>query len=740
MIQPTSIRWTRGDDGIVVLTLDDPTQSANTVNDLYLRSMGATLDRLEAERDGIIGVIITSAKQTFFAGGDLHALMRTTREHAEEITALVTTVRSQLRRLETLGRPVVAAIGGAALGGGLEIALACHHRVVLDDPLVRIGFPEVTLGLLPGGGGVVRSVRLLGVTKALSRALLQGQRMRAGEARDAGLVDEIVATREELLEAARRWIAENPEAVQPWDRAGYAIPGGTPATPELAAILPALPAQLTRQFRGTSQPAPHHILCAAVEGAQVDFDTALVIEGRYFIDLACGQIAKNMIKATFLDMQHVNGGASRPKGRPAYVARRVGVVGAGMMGAGIAHVCARAGMEVVLKDVSLETAEKGRKHSEDLLTRAVRKGAIAAEERDRVLARIVPTASAADLAGCDLIVEAVFEDQALKQRVFQEIEAVVGPDTLLASNTSTLPITGLAAALRRSEDFVGLHFFSPVDRMPLVEIIAGRHTSDAALARAFDVVRQIRKTPILVKDSRGFFTSRVILSLLREAAAMLGEGLNPVSIERAATQAGYPVGPLALLDEVTLTLLRTLRDETREALERDGRAHLPHPGEAVLDRMVVEFDRRGRSTGAGFYEYPEHGPKRLWPGLFEHFAPAEKGIPFEDMKERMLFIEALETARCFEEGVIQEVAGANVGSILGIGFPVWTGGTAQYMNQYEGGLAGFATRARDLAARYGDRFTPPALLTEMAGRCGTFEGTISPREMVVAGSEAGRRS
>ncbi|MGI9062582.1 MAG: 3-hydroxyacyl-CoA dehydrogenase NAD-binding domain-containing protein [Pseudonocardiaceae bacterium] len=717
-----TIRWDADGDGIVTLTLDDPGQSANTMNEDFHASFAATVERLEAQRDSITGVIVTSAKKTFFAGGDLNGLIAVRPADAAEFGGYVAGVKAGLRRLERLGRPVVAAVNGAALGGGLEIALACHHRVALDAPGSKLGFPEVTLGLLPGAGGVVRSVRMLGIADALMKLLLQGQQVRPAEAKEIGIVDEVVATPEEMLAAARAWIAANPDAQQPWDKPGHKIPGGTPSNPKLAAILPAFPATLRKQLKGAPMPAPHHILCAAVEGAQVDVDTALQIEGRYFVDLATGQTAKNMIKAFFFDLQSINKGGSRPDGYEQRTFRRVGVLGAGMMGAGIAYVCARAGMEVVLKDVALDAAEKGKAYSAGLLDKALARGRTTVEKRDELLARITPTEKPADLAGCDLVIEAVFEDPVLKKKVFAGILDVVDPGALLCSNTSTLPITDLASGVSRPADFLGLHFFSPVDKMPLVEIIRGEQTSDAALAAAVDVVQAIKKTPIVVNDSRGFFTSRVIGTFLNEGVAMLAEGAAPSSIEQASSQAGYPAPVLQLMDELTLTLTRKIREETKRGVEAAGGTWLPHPSEGVIDRMVLEFSRPGRSGGAGFYEYVEGKRTRLWPGLAEAFGPFRPAaVPFQDMIERMLFAEALETVRCFDEGVLTTVADANIGSIMGIGFPPWTGGVVQYMNGYPGGLIGFVARARELAERYGERFTPPSSLVTKADGGEHFE-------------------
>ncbi|MER6088165.1 3-hydroxyacyl-CoA dehydrogenase NAD-binding domain-containing protein [Streptomyces bluensis] len=717
MNESTTIRWEQDHTGVVTLVLDDPHQSANTMNQAFRASIKAIADRAEAEKDSIRGIIYTSAKKTFFAGGDLKDMIQAGPEHAQQVFDTGMEIKNSLRRIETLGKPVVAAINGAALGGGYEIALASHHRVALDAPGSRIGLPEVTLGLLPAGGGVTRTVRLMGIADALLKVLLQGTQYSPKRALGGGLVHEVAATPEEMLARARAFIDANPESQQPWDKPGYKIPGGTPANPKFAANLPAFPANLKKQLNGAPYPAPRNILAAAVEGSQVDFETALTIEARYFTELVTGQTAKNMIQAFFFDLQAVNSGANRPRGIEPRQVRRVAVLGAGMMGAGIAYSCARAGIDVVLKDVSVQAAEKGRSYSEKLCAKAVSRGRTTQEKADALLARITPTADPADLAGCDAVIEAVFEDPALKRKVFQEIEPIVAPDALLCSNTSTLPITALAEGVERQGDFIGLHFFSPVDKMSLVEIIRGKRTGDEALARAFDLVRQINKTPIVVNDSRGFFTSRVIGHFINEGVAMVGEGIEPASIEQAAGQAGYPAKVLALMDELTLTLPRKIRNESKRAVEEAGGTWTAHPAEAVIDRMVDEFGRTGRGGGAGFYDYgPDGGRGTLWPGLREHFTKPGYAIPFEDMRERMLFSEALDTVRLLEEGVLTSVADANIGSLFGIGFPGWTGGVLQYINGYDGGLPGFVARARELADRYGERFTPPVLLVEKAER------------------------
>ncbi|MGQ7958297.1 3-hydroxyacyl-CoA dehydrogenase NAD-binding domain-containing protein [Pseudomonas sp. SP16.1] len=711
-----AIRYEKGQDAIVVLTIDMPGQSANTMNAVYREAMGQIVARLEAEKDSIAGVIVTSAKKTFFAGGDLGELIKVTKADAKPFYDMVLGIKGQLRRLETLGKPVVAAINGAALGGGWEICLACHHRIALDNASVQLGLPEVTLGLLPGGGGVVRMVRLLGLEKALPY-LAEGKKVRPDAALKAGLIHDLAADRDEMLAKARAWIAANPAAKQPWDVQGYKIPGGTPSSPNVAQMLAIAPSVLRDKTKGCF-PAPEKILCAAVEGAQVDFDTAQIIEARYFTELTCGQVAKNMIGTFWFQLNEINAGSSRPQGIAQYVTKKVGVLGAGMMGAGIAYVSAAAGIEVVLKDVSVEAAEKGKAYSAKLLDKKVSKGHMTAEQRESFLARIRATDSDADFAGCDLIIEAVFEDRALKARVSAAAEAAALADAVIASNTSTLPITGLATAVQKQDKFIGLHFFSPVDKMPLVEIIRGEKTSDETLARGFDYVMQIRKTPIVVNDSRGFFTSRVFGTFTNEGLAMLGEGIGAALIENEARKAGMPVGPLAISDEVSLSLMNHIRQQTLTDLAAEGKTIAEHPAFAVIELMLNEYKRPGKAAGMGFYEYPADGKKYLWPELKARFEKADAQIPQQDVRDRILFIQAIETVRCMEEGVLQSVADANVGSIFGIGFAAWTGGALQFINQY--GVKDFVARAQYLAERYGERFLPPALLLEKAARGETF--------------------
>jgi 3-hydroxyacyl-CoA dehydrogenase/enoyl-CoA hydratase/3-hydroxybutyryl-CoA epimerase len=712
-------------DAIAHIILDDPNQSANTMNAAYNSAMTAAVDRLAADiaadADSIKGVVVRSEKKTFFAGGDLKLMMQAGPDDSQRLFEEVEGTKAALRKLETIGKPVVSLINGAALGGGCEITLATHHRIAVDGRY-DIGLPEASLGLLPGGGGVTRTVRMFGISDALMNFLLQGQRLKPTQALEKGLVDEVVATQDDLLPAGIAWIEANAgneeAATQPWDRKGYRMPGGTPSTPKLAQMLPAFPATLRKQTKGAPYKAPRNIMAAAVEGAQVDFDTASRIESRYLVELIVGQQFKNMTQAFFFDLAAINGGGSRPAGIAPTKADKLAILGAGMMGAGIAYVSAKVGIDVVLKDVSIEAAEKGKAYSQKLLDKQVDKGRMTTEKRDEILARITPTADYADLEGCDFVVEAVFESVELKHSVFGDLEPVVKPDALLGSNTSTLPITILAQGVKRPEDFIGIHFFSPVDKMPLVEIIVGEKTSDEAIARAIDYTKQIRKTPIVVNDSRGFFTSRVFGTLVFEGAQLLGDGVNPVTIERAASLAGFPGQPLAMIDEVSLTLPQKINAEAKKAAEAEGKTLPDSPAMDVLNTLV-DMDRKGKAAGAGFYEYPEGGKKFLWPGLTDLFVKDDVDLPLEDIKERLTFIMSIETVRCLEEGVLRTVADANIGSIMGIGFPPLHGGALQYINGYEAadgriGIAAFTERAQELAEKYGERFSPPALLLEKA--------------------------
>ncbi|MAZ06130.1 MAG: 3-hydroxyacyl-CoA dehydrogenase [Halomonas sp.] len=708
----SAIRYELDSDQILTLTIDMPGQSANTLNAAFREGLSETAVKVKSDLDNIRGVIIASAKKTFFAGGDLKELHKVTREDAKTFEDTVNGLKADMRFLETSGKPVVAAINGTALGGGLEIALACHHRVAIDDDSIQLGLPEVTLGLLPGGGGTQRLPRMIGLEAAFP-FLMEGKKVNPKAALKAGIVDELANSADDMIAKARAFIDANPKCQQPWDQKGFKFPGGAPHHPAMAQKLAIAPAMLKQKTKGC-YPAPERILCAAVEGAQVDFDNGSLIETRYFAELVTGQVAKNMTGAFWFQLNAIKAGGSRPDGVGKETFRKVGVLGAGMMGAGIAYSTATRGIDVVLKDVSLENAEKGKSYSEKLLARKVSRGRMTEEQKAKILGRIKATESADDLEGCDLVIEAVFEDSELKARVTREAEPKLVANGIFASNTSTIPITQLAGASRKPENFIGLHFFSPVDRMQLVEIIVGEQTANETLARAFDYVQQIGKIPVVVNDSRGFFTSRVFGTFVNEGIGMLGEGIHPSSIENAALLAGMPVGPLAISDEVSMTLIQHIRNQSKKDTEAAGGTWNAHPAEAVIDTMVYEHGRKGKAAGAGFYDYPANGKKHLWPELEALFVDAQKArnIRLQELKDRILFIQAIETVRCLEEGVLRTVEDANIGSIFGIGYAPWTGGTLQFINQY--GVRAFTERATELARAYGERFAPPRLLLERA--------------------------
>ncbi len=701
----SAIQFEKNADNIVILTLDSPNQSANTMNADFRAALAETVEKLKADEQ-IAGIIFRSAKKTFFAGGDLDELIQAQPEQASDFFQMVEGMKAQLRYIETRGIPVVAALNGTALGGGWELALGCHHRIALNDPKTRFGLPEVTLGLLPGGGGIVRMVRLLGLQTAFP-FLIEGKQFGVEKALSLGLIHDTADSADEMLQKAINWIQAHPKSQQPFDVKGYKIPGGDPKHPAVAQMLAIAPAILRDKTKGC-YPAPEAIMSAAVEGAQVDVDTALTIESRYFTYLATGQVSKNMIGTFWHGLNAIKSGASRPQNIPQWQAKKVGILGAGMMGAGIAYAAAIKGIAVILKDVAIENAEKGKAYSQKLLDKKVAQGRMTAEKRDQILARITPTASAADLASCDLIIEAVFENQQLKAQVTQEAESYLAADGVMASNTSTLPISGLAQAANDQSRFIGLHFFSPVDKMQLVEIIKGQNTNRETVAKAYDFVQQIGKTPIVVNDSRGFFTSRVFGTFVQEGLRMLAEGIHPAKIEMAALKAGMPVGPLAIQDEVSLTLSEHIAAETRKALQAEGKERPRSGADEVIETMIHQFNRKGKAAGAGFYDYPEGGKKSLWEGL--SYWKKEQTVDEQELIDRFLFVQSLDTLRCLEEGVLESVVDGNVGSIFGIGFAPWTGGALQFLNQY--GLKDALNRAQALEQRYGERFAPPQLLKD----------------------------
>jgi 3-hydroxyacyl-CoA dehydrogenase/enoyl-CoA hydratase/3-hydroxybutyryl-CoA epimerase len=706
------IRYEKDSQNIVTLTFDAPDAPVNTMTAAWCAAFSETVARLTKEKGTLAGVVIASAKKTFFAGAELKDVLQWSTKDGPKVFEWLQAVKKDMRALERLGKPVVALVEGAALGGGWELALTAHCRIVLDDPRIQLGLPEVTLGLLPAAGGVTKMVRLLGLQGAFPY-LVEGRTFSPREAAKLGLIQGLAANRDDLRAMARDWIAKNPAPVQPWDDEKYRMPGGTPAHPQVSQMLAIAPAMLSEKTRGL-YPAPEAIMACAVEGACVDFDTALRIESRYFARLAVGQVAKNLINL-FFNRTAIRSGASRPKDVPKWKATKVGILGAGMMGGGIAWANASRGIPCVLKDVSQEKADKGKSYSAALLERRAKQGRIAPADAAKVMQLITPSTNAADLKGCDLIIEAVFEKRDLKAQVTKEAEPMLAPGAIFASNTSTLPITGLAQASAKPANFIGLHFFSPVDRMELVEIIKGAKTSPETLARAYDYVLQLGKTPIVVNDSRGFYTSRTFGTFVQEGCAMLAEGVPAAVIENAARLAGMPVGPLAVIDETSMSLSVHVMEQTAADLKAEGKPLPPeHPGQKVIVRMVKEFNRPGRAGGGGFYEYPKDGKKFLWPELERIWGRRSVKYDFTVLKERLLYRQAIETARCLEEGVLTTVHDGNIGSIYGIGFPAWTGGALQYVNSI--GAKKFVARAGEFAKQYGRRFAPPKLLRELAAK------------------------
>lgn len=693
-------------DGIATITFDEPNSPVNTMCLQWQEDMTALTEQVLKDKDAIKGILLASAKSTFFAGADLKAAMRLKPSDAPQAFEEIERLKKNFRTIETLGKPVVSLINGTALGGGWEVALVGHHRIAVDDKKIQLGLPEVTLGLLPGASGVTKMTRHLGLMGA-QPYLVEGKLFSPADAKGLGLVHDLVAPGEnaaaEMKTKALAWITANPSAQHPWEVKGYKVPGGLPSNPAVAQMLPVAPAMIKKQTRGL-YPAPEAIMACMVEGLQVDIETALRIESRYLAKLMTGTNAKAMINTFFFNLNAIKSGTSRPAGVPKYKPSKVGLLGAGMMGAGIAYSQASKGIATVLKDVSQEKADTGKGYAAKITQGRVDKGRMTADKQAEILGRIQPTASNDDLKGCDLIIEAVFENRDLKAKVTQETEPLLAPGGFFASNTSTLPITGLAKASRDAKKFIGIHFFSPVDKMQLVEIIKGKETDDETVARAYDYVQALGKFPIVVNDSRGFFTSRVFGTFVMEGAAMLGEGIPAAAIENAGIQCGMPVGPLAVLDETALTLSLHVMEQTKKDFEAEGKTYTATAGELVVEKMVKQHNRPGRAGGAGFYEYPtEKGVKKfLWPELKDLFEKADAQWDITDLKDRLLYRQAVETARCLSENVLTTVHDANIGSIFGIGFPAWTGGAMQFI--YGMGVEAFEARAAELAAKYGPGF------------------------------------
>ena len=631
----------RVENGIARITWDMPGRSMNVINAQSMPAFAEAVTRA-LQDDAVRGVIIDSAKPDFIVGADLEMLLAL--ERPEQIRDLCDQNKAKLREIETGGKPFVAAINGHALGGGLEICLACHARIAVESGTARIGLPEVSLGLLPGAGGTQRLPRMIGIDKALP-LLLEGKTVSPAAARELGIIDSVVPA-DKLIEAAKEWIDSNGACDKPWYDKGYRPPGPAVQSPKGYEIFTAGNALLHAKTRG-NYPAPLAIMTCVYEGMQLPIDTALALESKHIAKLYASRETKSMIRSLFFSMNE----AKKLGRRPADVDRasytRIGVVGAGMMGSAIAYVSALSGLEVVLLDTSLELAEKGRQYGAKIMGKRIERQRMTEAERDAVLSRVTATSEFSQLQGCELVIEAVYEDRELKAGVTKQAESVLDENAIFASNTSTLPITGLASKSQRPHNFIGLHFFSPVDRMQLVEVITGEQTSDECLARSLDFVKRIGKIPIVVNDSLGFYTSRIVARFVDEGIAMVGEGINPALIENGGKMAGFPVGPLALADEVSLELMHEIRKQHRRDL---GDAYEEKPGQEVLTEFVEQLGRLGRKSGGGFYEYPAEAAKSLWPGLHERFPKRNNQPDVEEVKKRLLYVQSVDAARCLDEG------------------------------------------------------------------------------------------
>ena len=726
----TSFKLDTDADGIALVTWDTPGRSMNVIDLKVIEELSAIVETV-ANDGAIKGAVITSGKETFCAGADLTMLEAFSRSFADTakargeeaaVTLLFEESRKLsllYRRIETCGKPWVAAITGTAMGGGFELCLACHHRVAAESAKTRVGLPEIKVGLFPGAGGTQRVARMMPPGDAL-QFLLKGDQLRLAQAKSMKLIDAIVPAAD-LVRHAKDWIKAGGKAKAPWDVEGFRLPGGPVYSKAGMMMFPAANAIYRRQTYD-NYPGARAIMHVVYEGLQLPMDLGLRVESRWFAKILRSPEAAAMIRTLFVSMQELNKGARRPKAVAATKFKKIGIVGAGFMGASIAYVSALAGLEVVLIDRDQDAADKGKAHSAKLMAEQVDRGRATAAERDALLARIAATPDYGALKGCDLVVEAVFEDRKVKAEAIAKAEAVIGEGTIFGSNTSTLPITSLAEMSKRPANFIGIHFFSPVERMMLVEIILGRQTSEPALARALDFVRAIRKTPIVVNDSRGFYASRVVGTYLREGHLMLAEGVPAAMIENVGRMAGMPVGPLSLNDEVAVDLAWKILQATEADLGADA---IDPRQKALLGEMVEKRGRLGRKNGKGFYDYPQNGRKKLWPGLAElqphKLDPAR--IDIAELKQRLLAIQALETARCVEEGVITDMREADVGSILGFGFAPFTGGTLSYIDMM--GTKAFVDLCRHLEKSCGERFAPAKLLVDMAAKGDTFYGRFA---------------
>lgn len=701
---------------VAILSINVANQAMNVLNDESIPALAKALEQAYSDPEAK-GIIITSERPEFIAGADLRMILNNNGKAPEELYQLSRSLNTIFRKMETNGKPIVAAINGTALGGGYEVCLACHHRVAINNPKALIGLPEVTIGLLPGGGGTQRLPRMIGLEMA-APLLLEGKKVSPKEALSLGMIDELVDSHEAMMEKAFAWINANPVALQPWDeinrktgkiqaKENYKVPNGNILSPKGVQLMMGGTAITMTKTNG-NYPSPIAIMSCVYEGLLVNIDRGLIIEARHFVKVANSSVAKNLIRTMFFGLNEVNKGVNRPKNIEKTEVKKLGILGAGMMGSGIAYVSAMAGIEVVLKDISLEAAEKGKHYARTLLEKAISKGKMSTEKANGILGLIKTTDNYNELEGADLIIEAVFENTQLKAEVSKVAELFLKKDSgVFASNTSTLPISNLAKATIQPDKFIGIHFFSPVDRMQLVEIIMGKETSDYALAVAMDFVKKIRKTPIVVNDSQGFYTSRVFFTYTSEGIELLKDGVNSVVIENIAKQMGMPVGPLAVSDEVALDLAYKIAKEAVEngILSETDTAY-------QVSKQFTEMGRLGKKAKAGFYTYPENGKKYLWEGLADIFPLKEEQLAVEEIKKRLLYRQALETVKCVEEGVIRKYLDADLGSIFAWGFPAYLGGTLSFVDTV--GIKTFVAEADRLADTYGERFRPTQKLRAMA--------------------------
>ena len=705
------IRLEKDSDGIIELIFDQPGKAVNTMGSEYDLAITVAITDIQAQVDAgeCKGVYVRSGKPgQFFAGGDIKEMLamdlNPSAQERQRMFDATMAVKVPLRQLETIGVPVVCGINGACLGGGFEIALSCHYRVALNN--IVVGLPEAQIGLMPGAGGVVRMTYMLGMQAAVG-LISTGKKLKTDKAIEKNLINECAADEADMHAKAKAWIKANPDAKQPWDQEGFVLPGGKIDAPENQGFSYFGPVNVLAQTKGL-MPAPQAIFACVNDVTKVDFDTAQVIEARYFMSLLLSQVARNMMTAFFVQMGSLTKGASRPQGIKRTRLKTLGIIGAGQMGAGITTIAAQKGISVVLKDINQENADKGKAYVEASYAKNKR---VSDEQAVEYLARVKATADYSDMADCDLVIEAVFENRDVKAAVIKDTEAVIAENAVFASNTSALPITELAAASSRANNFIGMHFFSPAEKMPLVEIIRGKETSDEALVKAFDLAQALGKTPIVVNDAPGFFTTRTIATTISQGASMVIEGINPVLIESAARDNGSPVGPLAAIDEISQETAYNNGLQLKADVEAQGKDFPETEVSTLVGRMVNEFGRKGKVYGGGYYDYPPKGKKYIWPGMKKYFAPnGFTEIPYKDIKDRLWMCQSLEAVRAMEEGVITQVADGNIGSIMGIGFPAQTGGVFQAINAY--GLPEFVERAKELHKKYGEAFAVPQLLID----------------------------